>query len=130
MVDQRARHRVGLVAIGQTITFPRASGLSPRHSPTCRRRTAVPLPHRPLRRAFSRIAVTLATIGVGIAAAAAALGFGALTLGVQPAPAAHTVVMPAPHQPAVIGTERLHAPHLVDSEIASGLRKQVQRNQD
>jgi len=28
----------------------------------------------------------------------------------------------------LIGTERLHAPHLVDSEIASGLRKQVRRH--
>jgi predicted nucleic acid-binding protein len=29
----------------------------------------------------------------------------------------------------LIGTERLHTPHLIDSEIASGLRRQVQRNQ-
>ncbi len=28
----------------------------------------------------------------------------------------------------LIGTERLHTPHLIDSEIASGLRRQVQRN--
>ncbi len=28
-----------------------------------------------------------------------------------------------------VGTERLHTPHLIDSEIASGLRRQVQRNQ-
>ncbi|MEQ6325806.1 type II toxin-antitoxin system VapC family toxin [Mycobacterium canetti] len=28
----------------------------------------------------------------------------------------------------LIAAERLHAPHLVDSEIASGLRRQVQRN--
>lgn len=32
---------------------------------------------------------------------------------------------PARH---LLGTERMHAPHLVDSEIASGLRRQVQRN--
>jgi predicted nucleic acid-binding protein len=29
----------------------------------------------------------------------------------------------------LIGTERLHTPHLVDSEIANGLRRLVQRNQ-
>jgi predicted nucleic acid-binding protein len=29
----------------------------------------------------------------------------------------------------LIGTERLHTPHLIDSEIASGLRRLVQRNQ-
>lgn len=29
----------------------------------------------------------------------------------------------------LIGTERLHTPHLIDSEIASGLRRQVQTNQ-
>jgi predicted nucleic acid-binding protein len=29
----------------------------------------------------------------------------------------------------LIGTERLHTPHLVDSEIASGMRRLVQRNQ-
>lgn len=29
----------------------------------------------------------------------------------------------------LVGSERLHAPHLIDSEIASGLRRQVQRNQ-
>jgi predicted nucleic acid-binding protein len=29
----------------------------------------------------------------------------------------------------LIGAERLHAPHLVDSEIASGLRRLVQRDQ-
>lgn len=29
----------------------------------------------------------------------------------------------------LIGTERLHSPHLIDSEIASGLRRLVQRNQ-
>jgi predicted nucleic acid-binding protein len=28
----------------------------------------------------------------------------------------------------LIGTERLHSPHLIDSEIASGLRRLVQRN--
>src|ERR1700752_4625821 len=28
----------------------------------------------------------------------------------------------------LIGAERLHTPHLIDSEIASGLRRQVQRN--
>jgi predicted nucleic acid-binding protein len=28
----------------------------------------------------------------------------------------------------LIGTERVHAPHLIDSEIVSGLRRQVQRN--
>jgi predicted nucleic acid-binding protein len=27
----------------------------------------------------------------------------------------------------LIGTERMHAPHLIDSEIVSGLRRQVQR---
>lgn len=30
---------------------------------------------------------------------------------------------------SLLGTERLHTPHLIDSEIASGLRRQVQRNQ-
>jgi predicted nucleic acid-binding protein len=29
----------------------------------------------------------------------------------------------------LIGTERLHSPHLIDSEIASGLRRLVQSNQ-
>jgi len=29
----------------------------------------------------------------------------------------------------LIGAERLHAPHLIDSEIASGLRRQFQRKQ-
>ncbi|OIN80788.1 PIN domain-containing protein [Mycobacterium malmoense] len=29
----------------------------------------------------------------------------------------------------LIGTEHLHAPHLIDSEIASGLRRQVRRDQ-
>jgi predicted nucleic acid-binding protein len=29
----------------------------------------------------------------------------------------------------LIGIERLHTPHLIDSEIASGLRRLVQRNQ-
>jgi predicted nucleic acid-binding protein len=29
----------------------------------------------------------------------------------------------------LIGTERLHTPHLIDSEIASGLRRLLQRNQ-
>jgi predicted nucleic acid-binding protein len=29
----------------------------------------------------------------------------------------------------LIGAERLHTPHLIDSEIASGLRRQVQRKQ-
>lgn len=29
----------------------------------------------------------------------------------------------------LIGAERLHSPHLIDSEIASGLRRLVQRNQ-
>ena len=29
----------------------------------------------------------------------------------------------------LLGTERLHSPHLIDSEIASGLRRLVQRNQ-
>jgi predicted nucleic acid-binding protein len=29
----------------------------------------------------------------------------------------------------LIGAERLHTPHLIDSEIASGLRRQVQRRQ-
>jgi predicted nucleic acid-binding protein len=29
----------------------------------------------------------------------------------------------------LIGTERLHTPHLIDSEIASGLRRLVQRSQ-
>jgi predicted nucleic acid-binding protein len=29
----------------------------------------------------------------------------------------------------LIGTERLHTPHLIDSEITSGLRRLVQRNQ-
>ena len=29
----------------------------------------------------------------------------------------------------VIGTERLHTPHLIDSEITSGLRRLVRRNQ-
>jgi predicted nucleic acid-binding protein len=28
----------------------------------------------------------------------------------------------------LLGTERLHAPHLIDSEIASALRRQVQAN--
>lgn len=28
----------------------------------------------------------------------------------------------------LIGTERLHAPHLVDPEIASGVRRQVRKN--
>ena len=28
----------------------------------------------------------------------------------------------------LIGTERVHAPHLIDSEIVSALRRQVQRN--
>jgi predicted nucleic acid-binding protein len=30
---------------------------------------------------------------------------------------------------SLLGTERLHTPHLIDSEIASGLSRQVQRNQ-
>jgi predicted nucleic acid-binding protein len=29
----------------------------------------------------------------------------------------------------LLGSERLHAPHLIDSEIASALRRQVQANQ-
>jgi predicted nucleic acid-binding protein len=29
----------------------------------------------------------------------------------------------------LVSTERLHTPHLIDSEIASGLRRQVQRQQ-
>jgi predicted nucleic acid-binding protein len=29
----------------------------------------------------------------------------------------------------LIGTERLHTPHLIDSEITSGVRRLVQRNQ-
>jgi predicted nucleic acid-binding protein len=29
----------------------------------------------------------------------------------------------------VVGSERLHTPHLIDSEIVSGLRRQVLRNQ-
>ncbi len=29
----------------------------------------------------------------------------------------------------LIGSERLHSPHLIDSEITSGLRRLVQRNQ-
>jgi predicted nucleic acid-binding protein len=29
----------------------------------------------------------------------------------------------------LMGTERLHTPHLIDSEITSGLRRQVRRNQ-
>ncbi len=33
------------------------------------------------------------------------------------------------HARRLIGSERLHAPHLIDPEIASGLRRQVQRKQ-
>jgi predicted nucleic acid-binding protein len=33
------------------------------------------------------------------------------------------------HARSLLATERLHTPHLIDSEVASGLRRQVQRNQ-
>jgi hypothetical protein len=60
---------------------------------------------------FTQAAVTAAIVGTAVAAVTAALGFAALTLGEQPAPAAHTFVMPAP-QPAVPGHHTLPVLHL------------------
>jgi hypothetical protein len=60
----------------------------------------------------TRTAVTVALVGVAIATVAAALAFAALTLGVHPASAAHTVVTPAPQQPAMHGHGPLPVLHL------------------
>ncbi|MBP1819088.1 hypothetical protein [Mycobacterium sp. OAE908] len=55
---------------------------------------------------------TTAKVGAGLAIVASALVFASANLGAPPAPSGHSIVVPAPQQPTVLGRGTLPARHL------------------
>jgi hypothetical protein len=88
-----------------TTLSPSLEYVASRHSSKSRATKAV----RP--RTF-RTSLGVAKVGAGLAIVTAALGFGAFSLGAQPIPADHAVVIPAPPQHTVLGRGTLPALHL------------------